>query len=85
MQKRINTTIDDGDYKYCKENKIRFAHAIRAYVRDHKVNVDAKDAEPTLRELRRQKDKIMAHRAKILDALRKRFSEEEFINFITSI
>lgn len=80
--KRVNTTVTLDDYKYCSKHGIKFSHAIRAFVRDHKVNSGDANAEPSLRELRNQKDKIQQHRDRILEALRKQMSQEEFFDFI---
>lgn len=69
-QRKITTTIDKKDWNYCHEHNLKFAHLIRMGIRDHRVSIGHKDAEPTLREMREKVEKlsILYHRAfKLLD------------------
>lgn len=84
-QKRITTTINQDDFLFMKQHGLKFAHAIRAFCRDYRVNINAADAEPSIRELKQSRDKILENRDKILAALRKKLGDAAFADFITKI
>lgn len=84
-QKKITTTIDEDDYLYVKKHGLKFAHFIRAGVRDHRVHTNDPDAEESMRDLRKSRDRIIEHRNKLLGALRDKLGEEEFAEFVTNI
>jgi len=84
-QKRIHTTIDYADAKYCKENNLKYAHLLRASIRDHRLHSGDPDVAPSVREIQIARDKAIAHRDKILKIIRENLTEEQYDKFIEKL
>lgn len=84
-QERIHTTLDHVDFKYCKENNLKFAHLLRAAIRDHRLHSGDLDVAPSARELIKERDNIKNHRDRILEVLRKILSKEQFDDFFDKL
>lgn len=77
-QKRTSTTIDNDDWVYMKKHNIKIAHAIRAFVRDHRVNTNDPDANPSVRDMRKNMDKFREMFEELRDFLENKGLLEEF-------
>lgn len=84
-QVRIHTTINREDQEYCRKHALRYAHLLRASIRDHRVNSGDPKADESAREIVNQRDTLKKHRDKILQAIRKKLGEEGFVKFIQNI
>lgn len=84
-QKKITTTVDIADLHYCRKNGLKFAHLIRAGVRDHRLHSGDKSVVNTNREMLESRDKAIMHRDKILSAMRKVLTEEEFMRVLEKV
>lgn len=77
--------MSEEDHAYCKRHNLKFAHLIRAGVRDHKVNTDHEDAEPTLREMRASRDRMLEHNKNVMGKIAKILQPKEFDKFLKKL
>lgn len=84
-QKRVTTTLDQDDYDYCKKKNIKFAHLIRAGVRDHKVHTEDPDAEPSLRQMRSDLKRLRKSQIKLFEAIKEELGDEGYVNFVKKL
>lgn len=85
QQKKITTTIDNPDYVYCKKNGLKFAHLIRAGVRDHRVHSGDPDAVNSSREIIAARDRAIANNQKIIAAIKENLSEDQALEIFKKI
>ena len=83
-QVRIHTTIDRIDLDYCKKKNLKFAHLLRASIRDHKLH-SGEDVAESAKEMQQSKERAINHRNKIIAAIRKLLGPERFDEFIQKI
>ena len=84
-QMRIHTTIDRIDQAYCKKHNLKYAHLLRAQIRDHKLHSGEGEVAESSREMQKAKEKAIEHRNKIVNAIRKFLGPEKFDDFISNI
>lgn len=84
-QKRVHTTLDSIDYEYCDKHNLKFAHLLRAAIRDHRVHTGDPDAVASARELKRARDHALDHRDKILKVLQDILTKDQYDGFLNKL